>query len=384
MAKPKLIKTAKDKDLFWYKDSEGKKKFAYRYRYYDSIGKRKEKSQQGFNTEKEALRELLKVKTQVVNGHVKQVSDSNLDIATWCDMFLESKKQLWKPNTYDSRARTVRLYIKPLLGSFKLSKLDTMTYQRVFINVLSTKLSPGSVKSAHKIFSTMINAAVENEIIPRNRFSKVSIKKEYEDIEANVLSVDQLKRFLDLMKQRSATQYTIAHLLAFTGMRIGEALALTWQDVDLENGLININKSRGSFGVGTPKTLNSYRTIPIDETVVSTLKKYSIYCKELKFSVGIPFKDDAQIFISHLNLDGIGVSSTRSNFNLAGKILGFHIQPHTLRHTHATILIASGTDVVTVANRLGDSSEMVLKVYAHASDENKNVPLEVFKNALQM
>jgi hypothetical protein len=105
------------------------------------------------------------------------VSDSNLDIATWCDIFLESKKPFWKPNTYDSRARTVRLYIKPLLGSFNLSKLDIMTYQRVFINVLSSKLSPGSVKSAHKIFSTMINAAVENEIIPSNRFSKVSIKK---------------------------------------------------------------------------------------------------------------------------------------------------------------------------------------------------------------
>ncbi|WP_053416213.1 site-specific integrase [Viridibacillus arvi] len=129
------------------------------------------------------------------------------------------------------------------------------------------------------------------------------------------------------MKQRSVTQYTIAHFLAFTGMRIGEALALTWQDVDFENGIININKSRGSFGVGTPKTLNSYRTIPIDETVVSTLKKYSIYfyCKELKFSVRVPFKDDAQIFIPHLNLDGIGVSSTKSNFNLAGKLLGFQL-----------------------------------------------------------
>ncbi|MBK3494080.1 site-specific integrase [Viridibacillus sp. YIM B01967] len=196
--------------------------------------------------------------------------------------------------------------------------------------------------------------------------------------------MDQLKRFPDLMKRRSVTQYTIANLLAFTGMRIGEALALTWSDVDLETGIVNINKTRGSFGVGTPKTLNSYRKIPIDETVVSTLKRNAAYCKELKLSVGIPFKKDAQFFISKLNLDGIGISSTRTNFNSAGKQLGFHVQPHTLRYTHASILIASGIDMVTVANRLGDSSEMVLKVYAHASEENKNVPLVVFKNALQM
>lgn len=299
------------------------------------------------------MKELLNIKTQIINGHIKQVSDSNLTIADWCDIYLESKKLMWKPNTFDSRDRTIRLYIKPLLGTYKLVKLDTLTYQKVFINILATKLAPGSVKSAHKIFSTIINAAVENEIIPRNRFSKVSLKKEYEDTEANVLSVEQLKRFLDLMKRRSVTQYTIAYLLAFTGMRIGEALALTWADVDLEYGTININKSRGSFGVGTPKTLNSYRKIPIDETVISTLKKYEVFCKKLKLSVGISFTEDNQIFISHLNLDGNGVSSTRTNFNSAGKQLGFHVQPHTLRHTHASILIASGTDVVTVANRLG-------------------------------
>ncbi|MGE7623723.1 tyrosine-type recombinase/integrase [Viridibacillus sp. NPDC096237] len=106
--------------------------------------------------------------------------------------------------------------------------------------------------------------------------------------------------------------------------------------------------------------------------------------KFVLWNIRIEQLKEIQIFISHLNLDGIGVSSTRTNFNSAGKQIGFHVQPHTLRHTHASILIASGTEVVTVANRLGDSSEMILKVYVHASEENKNVPLEVFKNTLQM
>lgn len=384
MAKPKLFKTKKDKDLYWYKDKEGRKKFAYRYRYYDSLGKRREKSKQDFSNEKEALKELLKVKAQILNGQVKQVSDSNLTIAEWCDIFVESKKQSWKPNTIESRCRTIRLYIKPLLGSYKISKLDAMTYQRVFINVLSTKLSSGSVTAAHKIFSTIINAAVDNEIIPRNRFSKVTIKKDYVDKSDDVLSVDQLKKFLDLMKSRSITQYTIAYLLAFTGMRIGEALGLTWNDIDLENGIINIDKSRGHLGIGTPKTLNSYRKIPIDDTVIAVLKRYAVYCKKIKLSYGITFDNNSFVFITRENPNAMGTSSTRSNFNSAGKQLGFRIHPHTLRHTYASILVASGIDIVTVANRLGDSSEMVLKVYAHACEENKNVPLEVFKNALQM
>ncbi|WP_312755931.1 tyrosine-type recombinase/integrase [Rummeliibacillus suwonensis] len=77
-------------------------------------------------------------------------------------------------------------------------------------------------------------------------------------------------------------------------------------------------------------------------------------------------------FISKKNPNALGTSSVRYNFRTVSKKLDFRVHPHILRHTYASILIANGIDVVTVADRLGDPSEMVLKkVYAHASKDKK-------------
>lgn len=123
---------------------------------------------------------------------------------------------------------------------------------------------------------------------------------------------------------------------------------------------------------GPPKTLNSYREIAIDDTLISILKRYKTYCKEIKLSHGITLKEDSFVFISKKNPNALGTSSVRYNFRTVSKKLDFRVHPHILRHTYASILIANGIDVVTVADRLGDPSEMVLKkVYAHASKDKK-------------
>ncbi|MFJ9462112.1 tyrosine-type recombinase/integrase [Viridibacillus arvi] len=382
MAKPKLIKTAKDKDLFWYKDSEGKKKFAYRYRYYNTLGERKEKSKQGFDTEKKALQALAKLKAQVLDGNLQQVENEDMTIAAWCDIWLEFKKSDWKPSTLILNKGAVKNHIKPMLGNQKLNQLDKITYKRIFIEPLFKKYKPLSVLSYHRTFVAMVNAAVDAEILQRNRFTNISFKDDEKEAE-NVISASQLNQLLSYAKTRNELQYTIIYLLAFTGIRCGEACGLTWKDVNFITGEVNINKTRDYLGVRSPKTRNSYRVLKVDDDVLEMLKKYKLTAKKTHLRFGHKFNEESYIFISSNFGRPINTTAISKAFRVASDRLGFKVKAHTLRHTYASLLISSGVDVVTVASRLGDTTEMVFKVYAHAVDENKNQTIKTFKNVLE-
>lgn len=383
MAKPKLIKTAKDKDLYWYKDNDGNKKYAYRYRYYNTLGERKEKSKQGFDTEKKALQALTKLKAQVLEGNLQQVENEDMTIAAWCDIWLEFKKSDWKPTTLIRNKGSVENHIKPLLGNRKLNQLDKITYKRIFIEPLFQKYKPRSVESWHRTFIAMVNAAVDAEILQRNRFTNISFKEDEKEVE-NVISASQLNQLLGYAKTRNELQCTIIYLLAFTGIRSGEACGLTWKDVNFKTGEVNINKTRDYLGVRSPKTRNSYRVFKVDDEVLEILKKYKLTAKKIHLRFGHEFKEESFIFISSSYYGKpICTSAIRKMFSAASNRLGFKVKAHTLRHTYASLLISSGVDVVTVASRLGDTNEMVFKVYAHAVDENKNQTIEAFKNVLE-
>lgn len=113
-------------------------------------------------------------------------------------------------------------------------KLDRSTYITGYINVLLESYSVSSVENYHNIFRIAVNAAVENEIIERNRFTKISIKRqEEEEALENFLSPTQLKDFLAAAKEKlNIVRYTGIFLLAYTGLLRGEAQGLKWKDID--------------------------------------------------------------------------------------------------------------------------------------------------------
>jgi len=145
----KMTKCKKDKDLYWYKDTDGKKKYAYRYRYKDSLGKYKEKSRQGFDNESSAYRELLTVKAKVLEQDFKELDALKLTVSTWMDMYIDSKRKEWKPNTLTNSILYSEKHIKRLIGHMNLSKLDRVSYIQLFINPLLEQYEPGTVRSIH-------------------------------------------------------------------------------------------------------------------------------------------------------------------------------------------------------------------------------------------
>lgn len=384
----KLYKSKKDDELYYYFLKNKNKRWMYRHKYYDNFGKRKEKKKSGFKTEKECLKALLEIKSALLNGQQLQVENSELTISQWLDIWYETYNNNWKITSRTQRKIAIRDQMKPLLGKYKLNQLDRTTYIRKYINVLLKTYEPSTVTLLHQLFRTAINAAVEDELLPRNRFNKVPIDND--KTLKNFLTPEELNIFLGAMKkQNNITNYTFSLLLAYTGFRRGEAMGLKWGNVDFVKKTVTVDCTRDNYGTRTPKTKNSYRTVPIDDILINQLLVYQKWCIETKFSYGSKLdKENDFVFISYQNGKPIAENTPFYSFKRVFEQLkndDIHINeitPHGLRHTHATILINKGIPPKTIADRLGNTPEMIYKVYSHSFKEFEDKAVQAFGDTL--
>ncbi|WP_438941233.1 tyrosine-type recombinase/integrase [Lysinibacillus xylanilyticus] len=388
-----LVKSTKEKEVYSYLNNKGEKLWMFRHKYHDGLtGKRKEKKKSGFKTEKAAIQALLEVKAQTLRGETKLIENDNITISQWLDAWLEMNKNKWKVTTMKQRELTVKNHLKPLLGHFKLQKLDRITYQKVFIDKIEQKLKPGTVNLFHSIFKIAINAAVEEELLARNRFTKVVIKNEAELTKEtnNFLTIVELNEFLEVAKRyENITNYTFLLVAVYTGMRKGEACGLQWQNIDFKNNTITIERTRDEKGTRTPKTKNSYRKILVDNLVIDQLKKYQIWCKQILLKHGKSFDDQLFIFITEFNnpIHGMAIHKLFRDTMFKAGILNDDGEPkitfHGLRHTHATILLNGGQNVKVIAERLGNTPAMIYQIYGHVMKELEEQTMEVFSKSLE-
>lgn len=199
-----------------------------------------------------------------------------------------------------AKKNAIDKHLKPLIGNFKIQKLDRVIYQREFIDKMEGKYKPSSIRIWHSIFKIAINAAVEEEILIRNKFSKVTLPID-DEIKDNYLDENDLSIFINYAKENEhITAYTVLLTLAYTGMRRGELLGLLWEDIDFTKNTITIKRTRDYNGIRTPKTKNSYRTIRVDQFVMDQIQTYQKWCKELLFTFGKKISDDTIVFISKI------------------------------------------------------------------------------------
>ena len=383
----KLHKT-KEKEIYYYFLKNKEKRFMYRHFYYDVLGKRKEKSKSGFKTEKAALRSLLEIKAAILNDEHQQVEMNNMTVSQWLDIWYETYSNNWEVTSKLQRENAIKYQMKPLLGKYKLNDLSKSTYIREYVNVLLKTYKPSTVSLFHRLFKIAINAAVDEEIITRNRFNNVII--EQDDTLDNFLTPGELNTFLSYAKKyENITNYTYILLLSYTGLRKGEALGLKWQDVDLTNKTISINKTRDRYGTRTPKTKNSIRTLLLDDVLVSQLKKYKTWCKQTKFMYGESLdKEKDYVLISYQGGTPIGANTIKYVFHRLYKrmkkddVYINEITAHGLRHTHCTILISNRVQIKTIADRLGNTPEMIYNIYSHSFEELEQEAVSIFTEAV--
>lgn len=387
----KTIKSKKYPGIFHYQDNNGKTMWMYRYRYTDERGKGREKKKTGFPNEKKAQQALLELQAAALRGENKQIEYSHYTVSQWFDIWYDTHKDDWKPTSRIQREMVIRLQIKPLLGNHKLKDLDKTTYKRKFINPLLKKYKVSTVKLFHTLFKIGINAAVDNEILPRNRFTKVTIRDNEEELHntdssigENFLLADELNRLLSVAKeQENITNYTLLLLLAYTGLRRGEACGLQWKNINFEEKTLTVERTKDNKGARPPKTKNSYRTILIDDILLQQLREYQTWCKQIKLSFGKRWKKDDFILTSYQTAKPITDSTIIYALRrVIQKAEVKSITPHGLRHTHATLLISKNVSVKVIADRLGNTPQMILDIYGHTFKELEEESVQLFADSL--
>ncbi|WP_445477363.1 tyrosine-type recombinase/integrase [Lysinibacillus irui] len=147
---------------------------------------------------------------------------------------------------------------------------------------------------------------------------------------------------------------------------------------------ISITKTRDEYGVRSPKTLNSIRTINMSEELAEHLKNFLKWCLETKKIYNVDLTENDYVFIT-ANLEPISSNYISKMFNALKKKHNFErFSAHILRHTFVSIIIAEGTAVTTVAKIIGDTPEMVMRVYAHSLADEELKGIQVLSSLIKI
>lgn len=339
-------------------------------------------------TKKDAEVELAKFVTEVQNGLV--IDGKSLKFSEFTEIWKRDygSKDL-APSTYKRYCRMLETRLLPYFGHFYINKIkptdimkfydllekDTQLVRKKGNNGSKTKkpLSGKTILEHHRLLRAMLHKAVYWQLIVTNPAERVQPPKarkpkrrSYDDEQTKILLEN-----LELLPNED-TKYKVAIILTvFTGVRLGELMGLEWQDIDLKNGIISINRSSqylADMGVFTkvPKTESSIREIAIPEFIISLLEEYKLWYEEQKSIYGELWTNSDRLFVQ---ADGKPMHpSTISKWfvKYVGQIGLPVINFHGLRHTNASLLVAQNIDIAVISARLGHAQiSTTLDFYVH-------------------
>lgn len=265
-----------------YKLKDGSKRYKFRlYLGLDNLtGKQIEIVRKGFKTKKEASLIEARTKLEYENNSYKS-KNTKYTFKQVYELFLIEHKNVVKPGTYATTVRYANLHILPKIGNKRIDSFSVIDCQRL-VNQWAEHFN--SAKYPKGITQQVFDYAIKLNLISDNPMKKVRLpKKKAQVVEVNKFySTEELKNFFSCLEDYGNLKFNaFFRILAFTGMRKGEALALEWSDIDFENKLIHITKGVSLDEndipiISTPKTKKSIRTVSIDNETVLTLKKWKL------------------------------------------------------------------------------------------------------------
>ena len=328
-------------------------------------GKRETKYVTLHGTKKQAEAEAAKILAGVATGlHVDPSTETvgafiERWLTDWADSNVSNK-------TFASYAGWLRNHVAARIGSIPIQKLQASHLQSVYAAMAKEGLSDRSRLHTHRVVSTMLKHATQWSVVPRNVATMVDAPR-VKARELEILTAAQVQGVLEAL--RGTPLYMIALLMLATGLRRGEALALPWNNVDLEVGTLRVTQAfeqtkRGGLRVKEPKTKHGRRTVTLPPSTVSELRAHRKVQQELRLSCGIGGK--ATLVFDHYDGSPLSPDVITHQWAAAMKTAGLAATLHSLRHTHASTLIASGLDVLTISRRLGHATPvLVLTTYGH-------------------
>lgn len=395
-------------------------------------GKRKKKEKGGFRTKKEAEAALAKAISEYNSaGQVFEPSEITVSdyLDQWYDLYC---KPNLKYNTQIGYLRIMEGHLKPKFGQYRLKAISSAALQEYANELKLTGISKSHMTGILSVLSAAMDYAVEPlHYLAVNPMHYVKFPKiEKKPRERIILTLDEWHKIISRFPPQS--RYHIPLMIGFyTGLRISEAFALTWDDIDFQARTISVNKQtvkrnfgadvrkavekkgkkemRSSWYFTNAKTEASKRTVKFGETLFQALKqehtrqlenelKYAEYytihvLKKETDEKGndmyriVPVQKCLATSLQRVKLICIaenGQFTSTDSFKYCSRIIHKELllafDYHSLRHTHATLLIESGADIKDVQTRLGHTNiQTTLQTYVHDTEVMAERSVEIFE-----
>ncbi|OAS17459.1 tyrosine-type recombinase/integrase [Paenibacillus oryzisoli] len=366
-------------------------------------GERRQREKGGFATKAEAEAAAKQIHTELIQGNFVEGKDITFDefSKTWLETYQLSGKV--KPSTIRARSFALKK-LKCYLARIKMKDITTGMYQNILNALKFAGSADSSLSGIHATGSMIFKKAVEKGIIKRDPTEYAELPKTQQTVE-ELEREEKLPKFLEKNELRTFLKtaiedgldrdYPIFITLAYTGMRVGELCALKWKDIDFNEHTISITKTvyHGDGNVKdykllTPKTIKSIRIIEVESAVIAELDKHRSWQKLIRMKHRNKYYDNDFVFANASRYPGYPEISinVRDRMKRLLKLsnLNESLTPHSLRHTHTSLLAEAGVALETIMDRLGHNNDSVTKsVYLHVTKSKKKEASQKFAELMR-
>ncbi len=284
-----------------------------------------------------------------------------------------------KESTVESYDDLLRLHVLPEIGILKLQEINRGKLKDFIAAKIGEGYSASSVTHMRNVISNVLNKAVDDEVISANpalRLGKIVKKTNGDDENGENEKIDPLTReenvtLLSTVLTHCSKDYPLFLLLLRTGMRIGEALALKWGDIDFNGRFIHVQRGLSRMKIQTPKS-GKTRRVDMSPQLAEALSAHRNGCKKKGLALG--FGAEPEFVFTNEKGGFIDANNWRRRvFNKAlEKAKLRKIRIHDTRHTYATLRISKGDNIADVSKQLGHHSvKLTMDVYYHWIPGNK-------------
>ncbi|QVV19371.1 tyrosine integrase [Paenibacillus phage AlexiD] len=364
-----------------------------------NTGKRKQKKKGGFKTKTEAQEAAALLVAELSQG--TYVEEKNNTFEEYAKEWLSEYQATGtvKISTVRIRKKGIKLLL-PYLAKLRISIITAKQYQHALLDLHDKGYSNNTIVSAHQTGRMIFQRAIELKIIKNDPTSSAVIPKRQrtiEDLETEkeipkYMEKEELALFLQTAKEKGLDRdYAIFLTLAYTGMRVGELCALKWSDIDFSEQTVSITKTYynpnnniKNYTLLTPKTKSSKRVIIVDKKVLDELEQLQAEQKRITMFFRKTYHDKNFVFSQQGEENAgfptypklVALRMTRL-LKLAG--LNTKLTPHSLRHTHTSLLAEARVSLEQIMQRLGHRSDETTKnIYLHVTKPKKKEASQKF------
>ncbi|HFH9834860.1 TPA: site-specific integrase [Streptococcus suis] len=337
----------------------------YRISYKAPDGSYKQKSKSGFRTKSEAVHSASQAEIELSNGIVE---DKDITLAEYFEKWYKIHRA---PSVTAGTLKQYETSTAAIIKYFDDTKMVDITpskYQAV-LNEMGKYYRKSTLRIIHAKIKACAKYAVMDQIIRVNfaELAKVTSEIDPNPIEKKFLSKTE---YLDLIRYTKENPYEHRqlqiYLLAVTGMRVGESMGLTWDDIDFENCQLSINKTWDIYnqnGFAPTKNQQSVRTVPLDNGTIDLLQEYKAHqWQQNEFNRLFPVN-------THVYLN-----------KRLKTLVGRSVHIHSLRHTYVSYLLANGIEVLTISKLIGHKDPTItLNTYSHLLKEKEVADFDKIK-----